>query len=381
MWKDIDTVLYYIDPKFEFNESVAVFSLIDTLIKNTKKLEYLYDNIKLKLIDLNQRHASIIIIHSFYECDISYIKQKMDNMISDLQIPIIAFFSTKPNRYAKPFTNIWKVIEILYNRENKNINKSLSIYVGNAAGRVFRKMSTYKKLIITNIDKSCSDRAFANNIGLTFYTPEMFFMGALNPIMWNYGDNSINNDNKKLQLYAVNPPIIKNELDKLDKYDKYIIIVTGPPSCGKTTLAEKIKKKLYVDSDINMTHISENNYQKSIESKLYSDITDALKDNSVIVDLDCYLINIQKINNIISNLKIKGLLIDINLPFNMCVLFNFIKVQNSKKPDILLKDISIFDNFYNQYIKSSVEIMSNLIYIKFPLQINISEEFWFIYTY
>ena len=381
MWKDIDTVLYYIDPKFEFNESVAVFSLIDTLIKNTKKLEYLYDNIKLKLIDLNQRHASIIIIHSFYECDISYIKQKMDNMISDLQIPIIAFFSTKPNRYAKPFTNIWKVIEILYNRENKNINKSLSIYVGNAAGRVFRKMSTYKKLIITNIDKSCSDRAFANNIGLTFYTPEMFFIGDLNPIMWNYGDNSINNDNKKLQLYAVNPPIIKNELDKLDKCDKYIIIVTGPPSCGKTTLAEKIKKKLYVDSDINMTHISENNYQKSIESKLYSDITDALKDNSVIVDLDCYLINIQKINNIISNLKIKGLLIDINLPFNMCVLFNFIKVQNSKKPDILFKEISIFDNFYNQYIKSSVEIMSNLIYIKFPLQINISEEFWFIYTY
>ena len=130
-----------------------------------------------------------------------------------------------------------------------------------------------------------------------------------------------------------------------------------------------------------MTHISENNYQKSIESKLYSDITDALKDNSVIVDLDCYLINIQKINNIISNLKIKGLLIDINLPFNMCVLFNFIKVQNSKKPDILFKEISIFDNFYNQYIKSSVEIMSNLIYIKFPLQINISEEFWFIYTY
>ena len=71
--------------------------------------------------------------------------------------------------FRKPRTGIWEFLSTKCNG-NKSININQSFYCGDAAGRT-KKVSDGKK------DFSCSDRLFAMNIGLPFYTPEQCFLG------------------------------------------------------------------------------------------------------------------------------------------------------------------------------------------------------------
>lgn len=275
---------------------------------------------------------------------------------------------------------MWKIIELFYNREKRKINKDISIFVGNNAGRISQSMSIYKKVVSKKIDSSCVDRAFATNIGLPFYTPEMFFLGDTIPITWSYGINIMDQDTRKLLINDTHQPNIKNELDGLPKSDKYIIIVTGPPSCGKTTLTQKLKKKW--DSDYKMgdiTHISENKYDDDIQ--IYDDIQSTLNTNSVIIDINCYLDNIQKITKIVVDLNISGIIIDIKSNQNTSILFNFMQVQMSKKTNVIVKNVSTFNNFYKQYIPYKLTIIPQLKYIQFPMNVQFSDEFLYNYSY
>ena len=249
MWKNIDTVVYYIDPKFKFNSCVAIFSLLNTIIKDQDD-GYLYDTVKSKLIEIDSKGASIIILQSCTVDKLDSFKEKINKILEDLKIPMVVFFTTKFNKYAKPFTNIWKIIEILYKKEKKTINKDISVYIGNNACRVVSEKKSFGHIVLKKIDVSGVDRAFAKNIGLTFYTPEIFFQNNTEQITWNYGDHMINMKQKKNQASVKKyQHIIIDEINSLPISDKYIIIVTGAPFCGKSTLAQKIKRKW--DADCN----------------------------------------------------------------------------------------------------------------------------------
>jgi hypothetical protein len=73
MWKNTDTVIYYISPEFKYYQTIAIFSFIGTIIKKTNdqsRLDYIYsENLILNRINMIEENGtSIILYDSFNYC-------------------------------------------------------------------------------------------------------------------------------------------------------------------------------------------------------------------------------------------------------------------------------------------------------------------------
>jgi len=87
---------------------------------------------------------------------------KTDNILKELGVPVMVFASTGENQFRKPSTYMWDLFIKKYNGAAE-VDKSQSVYVGDAAGRPKGWAPGAKK------DFSCSDRMFAANIGIGYY--------------------------------------------------------------------------------------------------------------------------------------------------------------------------------------------------------------------
>jgi bifunctional polynucleotide phosphatase/kinase len=92
----------------------------------------------------------------------------MATFTKEWDCPVAALFATHEDHYRKPATGMWD-----YFSENLNdgieISLTDSYYVGDAAGRDKGNGRTTK-------DHGYGDRGFAVNVGVAFFTPEMFFL-------------------------------------------------------------------------------------------------------------------------------------------------------------------------------------------------------------
>ena len=95
--------------------------------------------------------------------------------------------------FRKPRTAIWEFLT-KHSNGGRNIDRSKSFYCGDAAGRI-KKVSDGKK------DFSCSDRLFALNLTLQFWTPEQHFLDK----------KSI----EKFKLPDFNPKHLENRYQKI----------------------------------------------------------------------------------------------------------------------------------------------------------------------
>ena len=111
------------------------------------------------------------IIHIFVgNTSIKELQDKYEDIINSLDIPVQIFISTGNDHYRKPGPLMWEFMEKNCNGR-VSIELSSSLYVGDAAGRNKDWIKGKPK------DFSCSDRMFAANVGVAFYTPETFFQG------------------------------------------------------------------------------------------------------------------------------------------------------------------------------------------------------------
>ena len=85
---------------------------------------------------------------------------KINNVVKEIGVPIQVYLAPQKDKFRKPSPAMWNFMLHLHRKNKPTLDLEGSFFVGDAAGR--------------SSDFSDSDRMFAKNIGIQFYTPEEF---------------------------------------------------------------------------------------------------------------------------------------------------------------------------------------------------------------
>jgi bifunctional polynucleotide phosphatase/kinase len=228
------------------SEKIAAFDLDHTLLKpigkntfpqNKDDAQLVYPEITQKFNQLFLDGYKIVIFtnqkgigkHTQIE-DIYY---KVDTFLPNGK-NIDVYISYKSDKYRKPMPGMFdKFME-----NNGSITDIF--YVGDAAGR--------------KGDFSNSDAQFAHNCNIPFYTPEQYFLGSTETL-------------PLIPTISQPEPMSLNRSIPTDS----VIVLIGPPSCGKSTLAHKLAGKypdtVVINNDTNGASKSVSIFKKALVAK------------------------------------------------------------------------------------------------------------------
>lgn len=250
--EDDDKLLIFTHEKVEAKSKIAAFDLDHTIITtktgrvfpvDTHDWQIMYAEIPAKLKKLYEEGNKIVFFTnqrniSKGNTDPSDFKKKIECIVKKLGVPVQVFVSTSPGIYRKPAPGMWDILVKKYN-EDVSIDLSSSFYVGDAAGRIANWKPQKKK------DFSCSDRLFALNIQVQFFTPEEFFLGydKVEFKMPLFDPRNIPNGPlaqvlKSVEAIAGSYPFSLDEHSILSSTPELLVFV-GFPAAGKSHFAEK----------------------------------------------------------------------------------------------------------------------------------------------
>jgi bifunctional polynucleotide phosphatase/kinase len=186
-WLVYNEILVYDGQQISGSTKIAAFDMDLTIIDNksrgtTRKFPkgrhdwvWLHDNVPKVLKDLYTQGYKIVIFTNQAGIARGNTKQedimgKISDLIAEVGIPIQAYVSTTKDAWRKPSKNMWEYMST-YRNQGIKVEAKNSFYVGDAAGRPWGWKRGKKK------DFSNSDREFAANSGVAFFTPEEFFLG------------------------------------------------------------------------------------------------------------------------------------------------------------------------------------------------------------
>ncbi|KAI7902980.1 polynucleotide kinase 3 phosphatase-domain-containing protein [Cokeromyces recurvatus] len=227
---------------------IAAFDLDGTLIKTKGKHVHSKDKhdwlwwdsmIPKRLEKLNNEGYQIVILSNQNGLRkfnmINDFKYKMENILSQVNSPILFMAALEKDMYRKPMTGMW---DWLNTHIYTNIDKMQSLYVGDAAGREVDWKPNKKK------DHSCGDRKFAANLQINFYTPEEFFLNEPKTTHFSWKGFDANQYlSLELPLYTPQDTPLFNREQKRE-----VIICVGYPASGKSRFVEKylVKERGYI---------------------------------------------------------------------------------------------------------------------------------------
>jgi hypothetical protein len=262
MWKKLDSVLLWVPANYIFRESLAFFTLAG-ILDDTKQIKrygldilrdkatiVVYENITADSADTDFDPELHHLVASFKahilgelppaDMQSSQVEQ-VPNITATDTIPIIGIFAFKRNRYSKPFTGAYELLQ-----EEATIHE-------HAAGRlladmpfVFRPQWSIMVSDHIGVAGRYVDRAFAQNIGIsTIVTPAIYFKTSQAKIEWNWPHHVMTpTQKKKLFAYTGEPRFA----DFLFPGHINIVAITGPPCSGKTVLAKRVAQ--YINGTI-----------------------------------------------------------------------------------------------------------------------------------
>lgn len=152
-------------------------------------------------------------------------KGKIKQIVAKLGIPIQVFIAVGDGLYRKPRTGMW---EHLKNEMNcgVRVQEDRCFFVGDAAGRP----ETGKGVTKQRKDHSLADRLFAANVGISFYTPEVHFLGK-RVEEWNKPEFDPTGIHDQVTLF--DPDNIT-----FDGHPNEMVIMVGLPGSGKSHFCE-----------------------------------------------------------------------------------------------------------------------------------------------
>ncbi|CAG8632801.1 9350_t:CDS:10 [Funneliformis mosseae] len=282
-WHEFDSVLIgQHTPEVEKTgrSKIAAFDLDDTLITINGSHKYPKDEndwkwwskiVPKKIKQIYEEGYKVVIISnqgSFESSKKTSEKKRKDfmnkinHMANNLNIPFEVYAATARDKYRKPMIGIWNYI-IEHGNDGVDIDIERCFYVGDAAGRE----ENWKHN--TQGDWNDTDRKFAENIGIKFYTPEEFFDDA-KPAPYSYGDFNPKNHPRDVELFIPDsPPLVPP-----DGHCEVVIFV-GYPASGKTSFAKKWL--------VNNGYVHVNQDSLKTKAKCTKTCEDALKENKPVV--------------------------------------------------------------------------------------------------
>ncbi|ORX39476.1 PNK3P-domain-containing protein [Piromyces finnis] len=247
-WIEDDTILIKQFKDQTPNSKIAAFDLDDTIIKVKGKAkfpkdendwQFLYSSTSSKLKKLVNDGYRVVIFsnqNGFSRKDRKkngllkekQFKKKIENIFKIIDIPITIFCAVEKDKFRKPCFGMWNTFLEKYNKiEISMLYYEKSFFCGDAAGRPDGWKLKAKK------DFSDTDRKFAMNCKLNFYTPDEYFMNE-KPAQFNLVSDPSTLKNKDIPLFE---PSDKPLIPK-DKHTEMIIFV-GYPGSGKSHFAKK----------------------------------------------------------------------------------------------------------------------------------------------
>ena len=174
-WSELSGgLLIYETKKLSRSKLVAAFDLDGTIIKTKSGQQYPVDendwtftfpDVEERMKENKNIGINNVIMSNQAGIGLGYQDKiqwmnKIENIISQLGVPMRVLAATEENRYRKPDIGMWDYYKCTLNQfEDTDMNTA--VYVGDAAGRAG--------------DHNNSDKKFAENIGIGFYTPEQYF--------------------------------------------------------------------------------------------------------------------------------------------------------------------------------------------------------------
>jgi DNA 3'-phosphatase len=368
-WCEKKGVSFTIPKSYQFKLSVAIFGFKDVLMKqveqkeSTSDVSYEWDiastNVIPRLQEINSKGASICIISNQTDESVVDIKTAYARLCELAKVPILVMLSTRLNSYRKPFTGMWNLLNFIYNERTKQtVRTDKSIMVGAAYGK--GNKNTIKDY----------DFAFATNVGITFVSPEVFFDRKV-PKPYKFGETVMSPQHRTQLLgryiNTKNTIIeqIQTGLASLPKCTSFVIMLIGPPSSGKTTLAKLL-------SDLITKHLK---YKivtiDKVGKDCYVEMRNHLsEDTSVILDrAGTELYNERgKILGICKKAQVNTIIIDINMQTSVAMLLNYIKVQTSTDSDEEVKPSSCYKMYVKRY-QAPVYTEPNIHVIRYDMPI------------
>ncbi|XP_043939340.1 bifunctional polynucleotide phosphatase/kinase [Protopterus annectens] len=148
-------------------------------------------------------------------------KAKVEAILETLGVPMQVLVATGMGIYRKPVLGMWHYLCEKGN-DGITIDMNQSMYVGDAAGRPPNWAPGHPKK-----DFSCSDRLFALNIGLDFFTPEEFFLGW-KPAQFSFPEFDPKKlDPKGLQYEPSTACLVSKSPE--------VVVAVGYPASGKSS--------------------------------------------------------------------------------------------------------------------------------------------------